>query len=62
MNYFSNKINIGSPGALILDSFIAYLNPQFCLSFGSVVGWLEFRDCARHSLGSKPTCIVVLCS
>ena len=28
---------------------------------GSVVEWLEHRDCDRHGLGSKPTRAILLC-
>ena len=27
---------------------------------GSAVKWLEHRDCDQHSLGSKPTCAILL--
>ena len=29
---------------------------------GSVVEWLDCRDCDRHGLGSKPTRPILLCS
>ena len=28
---------------------------------GSVVEWLKCWDCDQHSLGSKPTCAILLC-
>ena len=31
------------------------------MQVGSVVEWLERRDCDRHGLGSKPICAVQLC-
>ena len=29
--------------------------------FGTVVEWLERRDCDQHNLGSKPTRAILLC-
>ena len=45
-------------------AFLYGLNVFFmilCSYVGSVVGWLERRECDRHCLGSKPTRAILLC-
>ena len=40
------------------------LSTDVCLStdVGSVVEWLKHRNDNQHSLGSKPTCAILLCN
>ena len=33
----------------------------FCVIVGSVLEWLKHRTDTQHSLGSKPTCAILLC-
>ena len=40
---------------------IALKSNTICIYAGSVVEWLKCRTDDRHSLGSKPTCAILLC-
>ena len=45
-----------------LETLLTSSTVLIIIIVGSVVKWLERRDCDRHGLGSKSTCAFLLCS
>ena len=38
-----------------------YKQAMLCKAVGSVVEWLKHRTDDQYGLGSKPTCVILLC-
>ena len=47
-------------GANVCQNYV--LDGKMCKFIGNVVEWLKNVACDQHSLGSKPTCTILLCS